>query len=143
MDNADRHISRAELEARVGEIRAAFRAIGHPLTDEAGDRVRRLLSGDIGYEEAIDEIMARYSRTVAELAGDLAAAVFTKADFIEAAVNLPVVRQTPSPASQYSDSWIPVRGPIGDLHDAFSGGLINSELHDHSLVAMIAAGHEA
>jgi hypothetical protein len=143
MDDTDDHLSGAELEARVAEIRAALRAIGHPIDDVAGDRVRHLLSGETSYEDAIDEISARYTRTVAELAGDLAAGVFTGDDFIEAVVNLPAVRQTPSPASQYSDSWIPVRGPIGDLHDAFSSGLINSELHDHTLVAMIAAGHEA
>ena len=114
MEDSDRHLSgAAELDERVAQILHAFRAMGHPLSDAAGDRVRRILSGETSYEEAIDEISAQYTRTVAELAGDLAAGVFTEDDFIEAVVNLPVVRQTPSPASQYSDSWIPVRGPIG------------------------------
>ena len=55
-EDSDRQFSGAELEERVAEIQAAFRAMGHPLSDKALDRCGRILSGDISYEEAIDEI---------------------------------------------------------------------------------------
>lgn len=138
VEDSDRQFSGAELEERVAEIRAAFRAIEHPLTDEAGNRVRRLLSGETSYEDEIDEISARYTRTVAELAGDMVAGVFTEDDFIQAVVNIPVVQQL-----ALSDSGIPVRGPISELHAAFSMGLISAVVHDLALVMMIAGGHEA
>ena len=55
-EDSDRQFSGAELEERVAEIQAPFRAVGHPLSDKALDRCGRILSGDISYEEAIDEI---------------------------------------------------------------------------------------
>ena len=90
MTDADRQFSGAELDERVSEIRHAFRAIGHPIDDAAGDRVRRILSGGLDCESAMDEISELYSRTVTELAGDLETGVFTEANFVEAVVNLPV-----------------------------------------------------
>lgn len=137
MDDSDRRFSGAEVKERVAEIWHAFRAIGHPLTDQSRDRVRRILSGELEYESAMDEISELYSRTVAELAGDLVTGVFTEANFVEAVVNIPGVRQLSS------DSGVPVRGPIAELHDALISGLVNSDVHDRTLAAMIAAGHEA
>ena len=137
MDDTGDHLSGAELEARVAEIWHAFRAMGHPLHEEALDRCRHILSGDVSYEEAIDEISARYTRTVAELTGDLAAGVFTEDDFIQAIVNIPIVRRLDA------DSGIPARGPIAELNAAFSAGEIGVDLHTRTLAAMIAAGHEA
>ena len=135
MTDADRQFSGAELDERVAEIWHAFRAIGHPITDAAEDRVRRLLRGEISYEEAMDEISALYTRTVAELAGDLAAGRFTEAHFLMAVVNIPVVRRL--------DADSPACGPVAELHDAVTDGLISSEVHRRTLAAMLAAGHEA
>ena len=135
MDDADRQFSGAELEERVAEIRHAFRAMGHPINDVAEARVRRILSGEISYEEAMDEISAEYGRTVAELAGDLVAGFFTEAHFVEVVVNIPIVRR--------HDADSPVRGPVAELREAFASGLISSDVHARTLAAMLAAGHEA
>jgi hypothetical protein len=131
-----------DVEYELSQLVACMRAIGHPIDDVAADRCRRILAGELNEEDAVAEIWARYAQPVSELAAALTAGMLTEPQFTEAVVLLPVVPQTP-PRHPHSDLWIPVTGPISELHSAFTAGLITATIHDTTLAAMIAAGHEA
>jgi hypothetical protein len=53
-------ISEAEIEARVGQIKAVMWACGHDVTEVGLRTVRRILQREITGEEARAETIARY-----------------------------------------------------------------------------------
>jgi hypothetical protein len=49
-----------DVEYQLGQLVACMRAIGHPIDDDAIDRCRRILTGELSEEDAAAEIWAKY-----------------------------------------------------------------------------------
>ena len=49
-----------DVEYQLGQVVAGMRATGHPIDDDAVDRCRRILTGELTEEQAAAEIWAKY-----------------------------------------------------------------------------------
>lgn len=80
--------------------------------------------------------------SVAAAARAYAAGQLDDAGFTAAVVRLPVLKQNPMP-DHWFDDRARVDGPLFNVGEAFTQGLISAQLHDDAARAMLLGGHSA